>query len=74
MNKESLFIDPDIRKAATLPAELYRSEEIFQLEKSKVFSRCWHFAGDTSIVKIPGAVYPFTILEGYLDEPLIAYP
>lgn len=68
---KEFVIDPDIKKASTLPAEFYRSEEIFELQKSKVFTKCWHFAGDTSIVKIPGVVHPFTILEGYLDEPLL---
>ena len=65
------FIDPDIRKAETLPAEFYRSEEIFQAVKDKIFTKCWHLAGDMDVVKIPGAVYPFTLLEGFLDEPLL---
>ena len=65
------FIDPDIKKASTLPAEFYRSEEIYQSAKEKIFTKCWHFVGDTDLVKIPGAVYPFTILEGYVDEPLL---
>ncbi|MCI0449150.1 MAG: aromatic ring-hydroxylating dioxygenase subunit alpha [Chlorobi bacterium] len=65
------FINPDIRKASTLPAEFYRSEEIYQLSKEKIFAKCWHLIGDTDLVKIPGAVHPFTILEGYIDEPLL---
>jgi choline monooxygenase len=64
-------IDPDIRKASTLPAEFYRSEEIFDMQKSGVFSRCWHFVSDSDVVKIPGSVYPFTILPGYINEPLL---
>ncbi len=65
------FIDPDIRIAETLPAEFYRSEEVFNLAKEKIFTKCWHFIGDTGIVKIPGSVHPFTILDGYLNEPLL---
>lgn len=64
-------IDEDIRKAETLPAEFYRSEEVYDLAKEKIFTKCWHLAGDTDLVKIPGTVYPFTILEGYLNEPLL---
>src|SRR4030095_7251822 len=65
------FVDPDIKKASTLPAEFYRSEEVFNLAKEKIFMRSWHFIGDTGLVKIPGAVHPFTILDGYLNEPLL---
>jgi choline monooxygenase len=65
------FIDSDIKKASTLAAEFYISEEIFNLAKEKIFTRCWHFVGDTGLVKIPGAVHPFTILDGYINEPLL---
>jgi len=68
---EKYVIDPDIKKASTLRAEFYRSEEIFNLAKEKIFTKCWHFVGDTDLVKIPGQVHPFTILDGYIDEPLL---
>ncbi len=71
MSIEKYFIDPDIKKAETLPAHFYRSEEVFQRAKDEIFTKSWHFVGDSGIVKIPGSVYPFTILEGYLDEPLL---
>lgn len=64
-------IDPDIRKAETLPAEFYRSSEVYEELKRKVFAKCWHLACDSDAVKIPGSVYPFTLLEGYLNEPLL---
>ena len=69
MNK--FFIDPDIKKAETLPAEFYRSSEIFEQAKNDVFASSWQFVGDTDLVKIPGQVHPFNLLEGYLDEPLL---
>ncbi len=65
------FIDPDIRKATTLPAEFYRDEKIFESMKAKVFCRFWHLVGDNDIIKIPGQAYPFTILDGYISEPLL---
>ena len=64
-------VDQDIRKAETLPAEFYRSDDIFELSKSKIFQKTWHLACDSDVVRIPGAVYPFTLLEGYLNEPLL---
>jgi choline monooxygenase len=71
MGMKGYKIDPDISIAETLPAEFYRSEDVFESAKEKVFARTWQFAGDTGIVKIPGAVHPYTMLEGYLDEPLL---
>jgi choline monooxygenase len=71
MSVNNYHIDPDIRKASTLPAEFYRDESIFHDLKEKVFSRFWHLIGDSEVIKIPGQVYPFTLLEGFLDEPLL---
>jgi choline monooxygenase len=39
--------------------------------KNNVFPQSWHFIGDSEIVKIPGQVYPCTLLEGFIDEPLL---
>lgn len=64
-------IDPDIRTAETMPAEFYRSRDVYEQLKKKVFAKCWHFAGDSDLVKVPGSIYPFTLLEGYLNEPLL---
>ncbi len=68
---KKIFIDPDITKAETMPAEFYRSDEAYELSKSRIFRKTWHLACDADAVKIPGAVYPFAMLEGYLDEPLL---
>ena len=64
-------IDPDIRKASTLPSSFYRDKETFEECKERIFSRSWHFIGDEDIVKVPGQVYPFNLLDEYLNEPLI---
>mgnify|MGYP001174192387 FL=1 len=64
-------IDPDIRIAETLPAEFYRSSEVYEELKKKVFASSWQFVCDTDRVKIPGSIFPFTMLEGYLNEPLL---
>jgi choline monooxygenase len=70
-NDKKYFIDPDIKKAETLPAEFYRIDDIFNSVKEKIFTKCWHLACDSDTVRIPGAVYPFTLLEGFLNEPLL---
>lgn len=64
-------IDPDIRKAWTPPARFYRDAALFETAKQLVFAPSWQWIGDTDLVKVPGQVHPFTLLEGCLDEPLL---
>ncbi len=64
-------IDPDIRRAGTLPGWAYTSPEVFVRVRERVFARSWQFVADASRVKVPGQVFPFTLLEGMLDEPLL---
>src|SRR5688572_12267663 len=68
----SIFsIDPDISKARTLSTDFYTLPEYFAEAKEKIFSRSWQFIGDIGCVKEPGQCHPFTLLEGFLDEPLV---
>jgi choline monooxygenase len=66
-----LEIEPDIRRARTLPAWVYSSPEAHAAQRERVFARSWQLACDTDRVKVPGAVCPVTLLEGSLDEPLV---
>lgn len=66
-----LFIHPDITLAETLPASFYRSAEIFETLKEKVFLRSWQWIGDETMVKDPMFVHPLILLEGFLTEPLL---
>jgi choline monooxygenase len=61
-------IDPDIRKAKTLPSEFYTDERFFELSKESIFARTWQFAG-----RVPdlSALTPISLLPGVLDEPLL---
>ena len=61
-------IDPDIRKAKTLPSEFYTDPAFFELSKERIFARSWQFAGH---VDDEGDLRPFTMLPGLLDEPLL---
>jgi choline monooxygenase len=63
-------IHPNIAEAETLPAQFYRSEEIFQLIKEKVFLKSWQWIGSKDLVPFEGYAHPFILLEGYLTEPL----
>jgi choline monooxygenase len=65
------YVDPDISRAKTLNTEFYTDPAVYELAKEKLFSESWQFIGDNSLVHEPGRCYPFTLLENYLDEPLL---
>src|SRR6185369_2761960 len=64
-------IEPDIKKAGTLPSAFYRDEKIFEAARERIFASSWQFLADTDAVKVPGQACPVTCLPGYLDEPLL---
>jgi choline monooxygenase len=66
-----LSIDKDITAASTLPGEFYGSPEYFELCKNQLFTRSWQLVGDANTIKIPLSVYPFSFMEGLIDEPLL---
>ncbi len=61
-------IDPDIRKARTLPSEFYTDERFFELSKEKIFARTWQLVGKSGEFE---SLKPVTLLSGFLDEPLL---
>jgi choline monooxygenase len=65
------FVDPDISKAKTIHTSVYTSPEVFEETKEKIFASCWQFIGTSDLVKDVGSCYPFTLLQNYLDEPLL---
>jgi choline monooxygenase len=67
----SLTVHDDIRQASTLPSSFYKDPEIYRQVVERVFARSWQFVGDIDSVKVPGAVWPFVLLEGCLDEPMV---
>ncbi|MFN0058556.1 MAG: aromatic ring-hydroxylating oxygenase subunit alpha [Planctomycetota bacterium] len=65
------IVDADIRRAETLPGEIYTDPRWFEHQRSRVFSRSWQLVADTDRVKVPGACAPTTVLEGCLDESIL---
>ncbi len=65
------IIDPDIRNASTLPSSFYTDSQIFEQTKRKIFERSWHFIGDDSELLSKGSNLPATLLNGFLDEPVL---
>ncbi|MFI5160941.1 MAG: aromatic ring-hydroxylating dioxygenase subunit alpha [Sphingobacteriales bacterium] len=65
------FVDPDIARAKTIDADFYTSAEVFEQCREKIFAPSWQFIGNDDLTPETGDVYPFTLLPGYLDEPLL---
>lgn len=65
------FVDPDISVARTLDTSFYHDETVFEACREKLFATSWQFIGTKELASGPGALYPFTLLEKYLDEPLL---
>jgi choline monooxygenase len=64
-------IDPDISIAKTLNTDFYTDPAMFEESRSKIFAKSWQYIGNTGLVKEAGSCYPFTLLENYLNEPLL---
>ena len=65
----SIFeISPDIAQAETLSSEFYTGEEYFRASKNKIFARSWQIVGRADEID---NLKPFTILENFLDEPVL---
>ena len=60
-----------IAEAKTLPGSYYADPDVFRRLKENVFARSWQWVGATRDVHEPGKVFPFTLLPGLLDEPLL---
>jgi len=68
---EAIYIDPDIRKAETLPAAFYRELGWFERTISAVWEKAWLYAGDLGEHVQPGTTTPLMLLPGVLDEPIV---
>lgn len=64
-------IDPDIAKASTPPSHFYTDSSLYKQSINAVFARSWQYVMDEESLKIPSYTFPFTLLEGCLDEPLL---
>jgi choline monooxygenase len=64
-------IHPEIRKASTLPSRFYTDPALLQASRDRLFARTWQQAFDLTLVRAPRKAVPLTLLEGFLDEPLL---
>jgi choline monooxygenase len=68
---EKFYVDPDIRKASTLPSSFYRDTDVFEAIKLKIFHRTWQFVAPENIPDMPRSAIPFRLLDGYIKAPLL---
>lgn len=71
MQPRRIEIDPDIRRAASPAGWLYSDPQLYQTLLTRAFVPSWQLVADLDHVRVPGQVYPLTMLEGSLDEPLL---
>ncbi len=64
-------IHPDITESSTMPASFYKSGAYFEESKEKIFAKSWQFVGDAELVKTSTQTHPLTLLENFLDEPVL---
>jgi choline monooxygenase len=69
--KSRFYIDADISIAKTLDTDFYTDAKLYEESRDKIFSGSWQFIGDANQVPRPGSCVPFTLLENFLDEPLL---
>src|SRR5436190_22370664 len=67
----SFFIDADIAKAKTIDTDFYTQPKFYEEAKERIFAASWQFIGDAGSIKQTGDAFPFTLLDGYLNEPLL---
>jgi choline monooxygenase len=68
---EQKLINDDITRASTLPSTFYSDQTIFEAAREKIFTRSWQFMTDSDRLRVPGTVLPWSLLPGYIDEPLV---
>ncbi|MEM9921056.1 MAG: aromatic ring-hydroxylating dioxygenase subunit alpha [Bacteroidota bacterium] len=64
-------VQPDIRKASTLPTDFYTSDAVFEECTEKIFTKSWLYLADALTVAQSGQYQPINLLPQLLDEPLL---
>jgi choline monooxygenase len=64
-------VEPNVNSAAMLPGAFHADPAVFAAARERVFARAWHLAAPTDIPAEPESARPFTLLPGFLDEPLL---
>lgn len=66
-----MHISENIHQAHTLPAAFYREASTFETVKERIFASTWQWVAEQEVIASPQQVWPFMLLPGVLDEPLL---
>lgn len=64
-------VDPEIKKATTLPATFYKDEKLFYHITDKILSSTWQLVEDESIFGKESNTHPILFYKNILAEPLL---
>ena len=64
-----LMVNDDISLSETLSSNFYTKSEFFESSKEQIFSTSWQLITNSQSLK--NKIYPFTFLDGYINEPLL---
>jgi choline monooxygenase len=67
----NFHIDSDIKKAKTISTDFYTESEHYEASKERIFAPSWQYIGHTDQLHDTQNIIPCTLLEGYLNEPLV---
>ncbi|NND34682.1 MAG: Rieske 2Fe-2S domain-containing protein [Saprospiraceae bacterium] len=70
LSEKKLHVDPDITRASTLPSSVYSDPEIYHRALERVFVPSWQVI-EVDLLDGQFNVFPFKLLAGSLDEPLV---
>jgi choline monooxygenase len=68
---DGLNIEKDITQASTLPALFYKSNELFEQSREKIFAGSWQLSEAGEHIHNTENAFPFSLLPGFLNEPLV---
>lgn len=63
--------DPNIASAKTLTKDFYTDPRYFELSKENIFSRSWHFVGNSNELTDSNNLKPVVILDEFMHEHLL---
>jgi choline monooxygenase len=64
-------VAPNIAQARTIDTAVYLSPEVFEQGKEAIFAATYQYVGCADEASEAGNAWPFTLLPGCLDEPLL---
>ena len=65
------MINPNIKKAKTIPAEFYYSKQKLNKLKETLFTNHWQFVCDKTKIKNNGDAFPYYFMEEFIQDPLL---